>query len=522
VILDVAGSSPVGRPNRSHTLALEPSVRDIEPCDDLALLTCAEMARADAAAIAGGVPGIDLMEAAGRAVADAVTAHHARRPVVVLCGPGNNGGDGFVAARHLEAKRWPVRLGLLGERGALKGDAAWAAGTWAGEVAPLSLDLLDGHPLVIDALFGAGLARPIDGIAGQLIDRINREALTTIAVDVPSGLHGDSGEIMGRAPMAVRTVTFFRAKPGHYSLEGLRRCGALEVADIGITSGVLQEIAPRLWLNAPALWQQHLQRTDRGDHKYARGHATILAGEIAIGAARLAALGARRAGAGLLTIATPPAALAVYQSAEPGNLVTACEDGNAFGRLLDDVRRNAILIGPGSGVGERTRVATLAALATRRPVVLDADAITVFGQSSAELFAAIQGPALLTPHEGEFRRLFPDLTGTSAKVERARQAARRSGATVLLKGPDTVIAAPDGRAVINVHASPGLATAGAGDVLAGIAVGLMAQGLSAFSAAAAAAWLHGECALRFARPGLIAEDLVGQIPAALQAAAAAN
>ena len=431
MILDVAGSSPVGRPNRSHarllgcsrTLAIEPSVRDLEPRDDLALLTCAEMARADAAAIAAGVPGVDLMEAAGRAVAAAVTAHHARQPVVVLCGPGNNGGDGFVAARHLQARRWPVRLALLGERAALKGDAAWASRSWTGEMAPLSLDLLDGRPLVIDALFGAGLSRPIDGIAGQLIDRINGEALTTVAVDVPSGLHGDSGEIMGRAPMAARTVTFFRAKPGHYSLEGLRRCGALEVADIGITPGVLQKIAPHLWLNAPALWQQHLLRADRGDHKYARGHATILAGEIATGAARLAALGARRAGAGLVTIATPPAALAVYQAAEPGNLVTVCEDGNAFGRLLEDERRNAILVGPGSGVGERTRAATLAALATRRPVVLDADAITVFGPAPAELFAAIRGPALLTPHEGEFRRLFPDLTAISAKVERARQAA---------------------------------------------------------------------------------------------------
>ncbi|GEP54817.1 NAD(P)H-hydrate dehydratase [Reyranella soli] len=497
-------------------------MRELKPRDDLVILTCAEMGRADAAAIAGGVPGIDLMEAAGRAVADAVTAHHARQPVVVLCGPGNNGGDGFVAGRHLQARRWPVRLGLLGERRALKGDAAWAAATWAGEAAPLTLDLLDGRPLVIDALFGAGLTRPIQGIAGDLIDRINGEALTTVAVDVPSGLHGDSGEIMGRAPMATRTVTFFRAKPGHYSLEGLRRCGALEVADIGITPTVLREIAPRLWLNAPALWQSHLRRTDRGDHKYARGHATILAGEIATGAARLAALGARRAGAGLVTIATPPAALAVYQAAEPGNLVTVCKDGDAFARLLEDERRNAILVGPGSGVGERTRNAALAALATRRPVVLDADAITVFARSPAELFAAVQGQALLTPHEGEFRRLFPDLVAIPAKVERARQAARLSGATVLLKGSDTVIAAPDGRAVINVHASPGLATAGAGDVLAGIAAGLLAQGLSAFAAAAAAAWLHGDCALRFGHPGLIAEDLVGQIPYALQAALAAN
>ena len=263
---------------------------------------------------------------------------------------------------------------------------------------------------MIDALFGAGLARPIEGIAGQLIDRINREALTTVAVDVPSGLHGDSGEIMGRAPMATRTVTFFRAKPGHYSLEGLRRCGALDVADIGIAPVVLRRDRTAPLAERAGAVAMHLQRADRGDHKYARGHATILAGEIATGAARLAALGARRAGAGLVTIATPPAALAVYQSAEPGNLVTVCEDGNAFGRLLEDERRNAILVGPGSGVGERTRAAALAALATRRPVVLDADAITVFGQSPAELFAAIQGPALLTPHEGEFRRLFPDLT----------------------------------------------------------------------------------------------------------------
>ena len=186
-------------------MAYKPSVRDLEPRDDLALLTCAEMARADAAAILGGVPGVDLMEAAGRAVAGAVTAHHARQPVVVLCGPGNNGGDGFVAARHLVARRWPVQVGLLGERDALKGDAAWAASRWTGEVAPLSRDLLDGRPLVIDALFGAGLTRPIEGIAAQLIDRINDEALTTVAVDVPSGLHGDSGEIMGRAPMAARS-----------------------------------------------------------------------------------------------------------------------------------------------------------------------------------------------------------------------------------------------------------------------------------------------------------------------------
>ena len=212
--------------------------------------------------------------------------------------------------------------------------------------------------------------------------------------------------------------------------------------------------------------------------------------------------------------------MAIYQAAEPGNLIVECDDGGAFARLLDDERRNSVLVGPGSGVNERTRASVLAALATRRAVVLDADAISVFAQTPASLFDAVKGPVLLTPHEGEFRRLFPDLAKITAKVERARQAARRSGATVLLKGPDTVIAAPDGRAVINIHAPASLATAGSGDVLAGIASGLMAQGLAPLAAAAAAAWLHGESAFRFGRPGLIAEDLIDRLPEALQAVAA--
>jgi ADP-dependent NAD(P)H-hydrate dehydratase / NAD(P)H-hydrate epimerase len=517
VILDVAGSIPVGRPNPSCAQAVEPKVRELAPHDDLVLLSCAEMAKADATAIAGGVPGVDLMAAAGRAVADSVLGRHRPRPVVVLCGPGNNGGDGFVAARHLQEAGWPVRVGLLGARSALKGDAAWAAEAWQGPVEALTLGLLDGQPLVVDALFGAGLARPIEGAAGAAIDRINSEALTVVAVDVPSGLHGDSGEVMGRAPFAERTVTFFRAKPGHYSLEGLRRCGVLSVADIGIPRAVLETIAQQTWLNGPALWRRHLQRDGLADHKYARGHLTILGGAVATGAARMAALAGRRAGAGLATIATPRSAMAIYQAGEPGNLVTECEDGDAYARLLADERRNAMLIGPGAGINERTRVSVLAALATGRAVVLDADAITTFAQTPASLFGAIKGPVLLTPHEGEFRRLFPELGKVAAKVERTRQAARLSGATVLLKGPDTVIAAPDGRAVINIHAPASLATAGSGDVLAGIASALMAQGLAPLAAAAAAAWLHGESAFRFGRPGLIAEDLIERLPDALQA-----
>jgi len=475
------------------------------------------MGKADAAAIRSGVSGPTLMEAAGRAVARTVMAGFGRRPVAVLCGPGNNGGDGFVAARHLHAAGWPVAAALLGSREGLKGDAAWAAQSWKGPVTPLSLGLLEERPLVVDALFGAGLTRPIEGVAGEIIDRMNRDGLAVVAVDVPSGLHGDTGEIMGCAPMAERTVTFFRAKPGHYSIEGLRRCGTLTVADIGIPPSVLQQIAPSLWLNHPNLWRRALVREGLRDHKYARGHLSILGGALATGAARLAALAARRAGAGLVTIATPASAMAVFQSAEPGNLVVACEDGPAFAHLLEDERRNAVLIGPGSGINERTRAAVLAALAARRALVLDADTISVFAERPADLFNAVQSPALLTPHEGEFRRLFPDLAGVPGKLERTRQAARRSGATVLLKGPDTVIAAPDGRAVINIHAPPTLATAGSGDVLAGIAGGLMAQGLSPLAAGAAAAWLHGEAARCFGGPGLVAEDLIHRLPQALRA-----
>ena len=492
--------------------------RDLDPRDALALLTCAEMGRADAAAIAGGVAGTVLMENAGRAVADSVTSHYLRQPVLVLCGPGNNGGDGFVAARHLEERGLPVRVALLGEGSALKGDAAWAAGRWKGPVLPLAASLIDGKSLVIDALFGAGLSRKLSGVAAETIERLNATRSTVVAVDVPSGVSGDNGEVLGVAPTADRSVTFFRAKPGHLLGEGLKRCGALEVVDIGIPSQVLEGIGSTLWRNAPALWASCLRRGAIDDHKYVRGHLTILGGERATGAARLAALAARRAGAGLVTIASPRAAVAIYQMAEPGNLIVEAESAEAIVDILKDERRNGFLIGPGSGVNARTRDSVRAVLGAGRATVLDADAVTVFADDPKALFDLISGPVLMTPHEGEFRRLFPDLGGVASKVERVREAARRSGAVVLLKGPDTVVAAPDGRAVINVHAPSSLATAGSGDVLAGIAAGLMTQGAAPLAAGAAAAWLHGESAYRFRRPGLIAEDLLRGLPEALETA----
>ncbi len=492
--------------------------RDIVPNNELVLLTCAEMAKADAGAIAGGIRGSELMENAGRAVADSVVGRYGKRPVIVLCGPGNNGGDGFVAARHLRARGWNVRVAPLAPASSLKGDAAWAAGLWKGPESVLSPALLEGRPLVVDALFGAGLGRPIEGIAAEMIERINALKLSVVAVDVPSGLHGDTGAIMGVAPFAEVTATFFRAKPGHYSVEGLRRCGELTVVDIGITETVLESIKPQLWRNHPKLWAGQLHRAGPTDHKYVRGHLTILGGAGATGAARLAAVAARRAGAGLATIAAPRSAVPIYLAAEPGNLVVEADDGEAVSQLLRDERRNAVLAGPGSGVNERTRASVMAVLKAGRALVMDADAVTVFAGQPSELFDAIRGPVLMTPHEGEFRRLFPDLAGVSAKVERARAAARRSGAAMLLKGPDTVIAAADGRAVINVHAPASLATAGSGDVLAGIAGGLMAEGLAPLAAGAAAAWLHGEAAYRFGRPGLVAEDLVKCLPEALEQA----
>jgi NAD(P)H-hydrate epimerase len=454
------------------------------------------------------------MEAAGAAIAGAIFERYLMQPVVVLCGPGNNGGDGFVAARLLKIAGWSVRLALLGTPTALQGDAARAASKWQGPVETLTPGLLDGRPLVIDALFGAGLNRPLDGVAAQLLSQIDALGLQMVAVDVPSGLNGDTGEVLGQAAAADMTVTFFRAKPAHFSLEGRRLCGELRLAEIGIPNSVLGAIGPLLWKNEPILWASLLSSGDLADHKYKRGHLTVLGG-MATGAARLAALAARRAGAGLATIASPGAAMPIYQATEPGNLVVQCDTGEDYAALLTDTRRNALLIGPGSGANDRTRQSVQAALLTGRSVVLDADALTVFANRPEDLFASIHGPVLMTPHAGEFRRLFPDLADRPGKVARTREAARRSGATVLLKGPDTVIAAPDGRAVVNAHAPASLATAGSGDVLAGIAGGLMAQGLAPLASGAAAAWIHGECAYKFGRPGLIAEDLIACLPDAL-------
>jgi hydroxyethylthiazole kinase-like uncharacterized protein yjeF len=500
------------------------ALRDIVADDDLAILSCAEMRVAESLAIEGltdehgtvaqGVSSTELMETAGAAVAAAVAERYLPQAAVVLCGPGNNGGDGFVVARHLEASGWSVRVGLLGERERLAGDALNAARLWGGVIEPATPSLLDDHPLVIDALFGIGLKRPLAGTARELVSAINARDLACVAVDLPSGLDGDTGAVLGAVPRCELTVTFFRPKTGHLSLAGRACCGDIRVAEIGVPRGVLRQIGVKQWRNGPGLWRLALRHPALDDHKYRRGHVVVFGGDTMTGAARLSALAARRIGAGLVSIAAAPRATTIYRLAEPGNLVVDLADAAALDELTGDVRKNVFVVGPGAGTGEQTAERLMTALATGRGVVIDADAITVAAGAPQQVFAAIGGETLLTPHEGEFARLFPDLAALPGKLDRARRAARRSGATVLLKGPDTTIAAPDGRAIISDNAPPTLATAGSGDVLAGMAGGLMAQGMTAFAAAAAACWLHGEAARRFGY-GLIAEDIAPQLPAVL-------
>ena len=476
------------------------------------ILSIAQMRRADAAAIAAGIAGIELMENAGAAVSEAITARFVRMPAIVLCGPGNNGGDGFVVARRLVRAGWPVRVALLGRQERLRGDAATAAKAWSGDTVPLEPSVLQGAGLVVDALFGAGLTRPIEGAARATIGAVKEASLPVAAVDIPSGVDGDTGAILGVAAPARLTVTFHRVKPGHLLLPGREYVGELVIADIGIPEHVTARLGVRSWANRPQLWQALLPRRTASSHKYRHGHALVLGGGPASsGAARMAARAALRAGAGLVTVICPEVALAIYAAQLTAVMIAPYADRAGFVRHLEDPRRNAILLGPGGGVGEDLRERVIAALQRGKACVLDADALTSFADQPSALFAAINGPCLLTPHEGEFKRLF---THEGDKLTRARSAAAESGAVVLLKGADTVVAAPDGRAVVQPDAPASLATAGSGDVLAGVALGLLAQSMPVFEAAAAAVWLHAEAA-RGLGVGMIAEDLIEALPGPL-------
>ncbi|MEH2485804.1 NAD(P)H-hydrate dehydratase [Bradyrhizobium sp. AZCC 2230] len=484
------------------------------------VLTTAEMQRADQLSITAGTPGFKLMLSAGQAVADAANALVEVGPILIVAGPGNNGGDGFVAAAELAAQGREVSIILMCERDQLQGDAASAARGWKQPVLPFNPQAIGKPALIIDALFGAGLSRPVDGEARAMIEAINANGAPVLAVDLPSGINGTSAAVLGVAVNAIETVTFFRKKPAHLLLPGRMHCGNVRVADIGIDAQVLDEIAPQTFENDPDVWRAAFPVPRIDGHKYARGHVLAVSGDVAAtGAARLAARGALRAGAGLVTLATPRDALAINASALTAVMVRAVDTVVEFAELLGDKRYNTCMIGPGAGVGERTCDMVHTAISTQRHVVLDADALTSFAANPERLFESIksslEAQVVLTPHEGEFPRLFSDLSNKTpgrSKLERVRAAAERSGAVVLLKGPDTTIAAPDGRATIAANAPPWLATAGAGDVLAGIIAGLLAQGVPAFEAASIGVWMHGEAASE-AGPGLIAEDLTETLPA---------
>jgi hydroxyethylthiazole kinase-like uncharacterized protein yjeF len=447
------------------------------------LLTPAQMYQADALAIALGMTELALIENAGRAVAEEITRRYGARKTVVLCGPGNNGKDGKVAARYLKDWGWPVTV---------------------------SDDITEAE-LIIDALYGAGLNRdfPI-----KLANKIESVGVPIVSIDVPTGLDGLTGHPRGACIKADLTITFFRKKPGHLLLPGRMLCGDVVVADIGIPETVLKELKIRLWENS----KPNLMRFTMASHKYHRGHAVIVSGpRFNTGASRLAAQAALKIGAGLVTIAGHEDELLIHAAHTTAIMLAQTDNALALGMLLNDRRKNAVCIGPAAGVGSATAANARAVLASGAVAVLDADALSSFAQNPDELFAAIADrpdrPVIITPHEGEFASLFKDLSNVpQAKHERAITAANRSGAVVILKGADTVIASPDGRAAINSNAPPSLATAGSGDVLAGLATGLLAQGMPAFEAACAAVWLHGDAANRHGARPLTAETLLDFVP----------
>ena len=473
---------------------------------------------------------LKLMDAAGKAIADAIKRRWGKRPVMVLAGPGKNGGDGFVVACLLKKAGWSVTVCLLGDKASLTGEAAVQAKRWRAKVLTLDVALdilttteaLDDY-LIVDALFGAGLSRPLNGLIKTLAQWLNAQRLlmsapSVVAVDVPSGMCGETGQaLQGIAFQADLTVTFTAAQPGHLLLPGRDLCGELVVADIGLVC----ETATIH--NSPELWGSAFPRLDSSGHKYSRGHLVVLGGERMMGAAHLASLAARRMGAGLVSLAIQEDNFALYAAAvSPGTLLATFKGGKGFRKILSDPRKNACVLGPGAGLTEETRKKVMAALKAKKSCVLDADALSLFEDDPDALFASLKRSGqdvVLTPHGGEFRRLFADLAkqqGALGKLEVTRRAAKRAGCVLIYKGPDSVIAAPDGRAVIASNAPPTLATAGTGDVLAGFVGALLAQNMPAFEAAAAATWLHGQCAHAFGL-GLIAEDLIDQLPEALAA-----
>ncbi|RUM97866.1 NAD(P)H-hydrate dehydratase [Pseudaminobacter arsenicus] len=479
------------------------------------ILTPAEMALVDRAAIEGGpLSGIDLMHNAGHAVAALILERFSGAAKVdVLCGPGNNGGDGYVVAGLLSDAGMNVALYAQG-RPRVGSDAAIAARECPIQPQPLADYEPEAGSVIVDALFGAGLSKPLSHELCRIAEATSSR--TVVAVDLPSGVSGETGVILGAAFRAAITVTFTRKKPGHLLLPGRDFCGEVVVADIGIGDRTVAAIGSACVENTPAAWIGHFPAPNINSYKYSRGHVGVFSGgPAATGAARLAAMGAARIGAGAVTLLSPSASTAINAAHLTSIILREADTLEEVLAFLEARRPHSLVYGPGLGAEADAGDFLLAMLAKAGglpSLVLDADGLSTFAGRPELLFDALHrdgAPAtVLSPHEGEFRRLFPDIAGESqiSKLEKARAAAKRSGAVIIYKGPDTVIAAPSGYAAINGNGTPLLATAGSGDVLSGICAGLLAQGMPPFEAACAAVWAHADAALRFG-PGLIAEDL---------------
>lgn len=472
-----------------------------------ALMTTQETAQADR--LNTRLSAQEMTEAAGAAVARNIAARWPAQPIAVLCGAGGNGADGYVAARHLAAAGFDVRLAYVQRPPNPDSPTAQLAQLWTGPIAPLTPDILQDVGLVLDALLGAGLSHPLEAEIDRVFAAIKTQKV--IAIDLPSGVMGNTGQALG-AIHAHLTVTFGRKKPAHVLQPGKALCGEIVVADIGTPDAIYTQIAPKFFENHPDLWRDKLPRLDITGNKFSRGHALIWGGYPMTGAARLAGRAALRIGAGVVTLAVPDIALPVYASSLTSVMVEPIKNSSDMARALGDDSLSALMIGPGAGITKATKQRVLALLARKLPMVLDADALTVFQDDPDTLDSALRRNCVLTPHEGEFYRLFKDKGG---KLDRCLTAANRCGAVIVLKGTDTVIAAPDGRAIINSNAPPWLATAGTGDVLAGMITGFLAQGMDAFWAASAAVWVHGAAAQGFGL-GMISEDLPDLVPQVLQ------
>jgi hydroxyethylthiazole kinase-like uncharacterized protein yjeF len=487
------------------------------------------MKRVDEKAREQGISSYSLMENAGLAVADAVQAL-AGSPcrVVVLAGPGNNGGDGAIAAVELDSLEYEVHVVRIVTEQKSYGDANRAFQSWHHPIEIISLNeielsdttstLILSADVVVDAMFGAGLTRPLSGIVAAMVKLVNDGPAQVVAVDVPSGLSGNTHNVNGPCVEAELTVTFFLHKPAHFLYPGRQLCGSVLLAQIGLDNEQLDQHEPNCYLNEPAVFYSMMPRINTIGHKFHRGHVLVRSGPVeSTGAARLSAETALRCGAGLVTVATSHDALLVNAAHLTAVMLKCCDTEHAWKEQLADPRITTVVVGPGNGISEGTRNSVISSLESEKQCVLDADALSCWSDNNwrhefMKVMASTTASVVLTPHAGEFEHLFGNLSDEQfpSKLHKALEAASQSRAVIVYKGADTVVASPDGRSSINANAPPWLATAGTGDVLAGLIAALLAQGMPPFEASCAAVWLHGAAAESLGYP-LCSEDLVGQV-----------